>query len=224
MHWEVLIVPLIALGVWILGTLFRSEEEKRTQAPVRRPQGARVPGGGRPVTDLDRFLEEARRRREAAEKRLPVPPDRSDEPVVVRPTPPRKTPEARPVRPSERLQPPARPVPTARPVEAVPVAIPVATPVPTPAPAPPPAPRPRLAEVVLETVAQPVPALAVPEPPPPLAMPETSSLAAVVPRVQSLSPALAQAYALLRSPQTAAAAFVLREILDRPLCQRRRRS
>src|SRR6516164_3785374 len=84
MHWEILIIPLIALGVWILGTLFKGEDE-------RNKRGARGPGGSvrrapprRPVTDLDRFLEESRRRREAEEREraLPVPPPR---PVATRP-------------------------------------------------------------------------------------------------------------------------------------------
>ena len=37
------------------------------------------------------------------------------------------------------------------------------------------------------------------------------------------SPVLAQVAALLRTPQSAGVAFVLREILDKPLCQRGRR-
>jgi hypothetical protein len=120
MHWEILIIPLIALGVWILGTLFKGEEDK-TKKGVRR--SANAGGGRRPVTDLDRFLEEARRRRESEDRQLvPAPP----------PPPPVRAPIARaPLR-----EPPALPRQTpprvAAPVvrrQDVPVAVPVAGPV-----------------------------------------------------------------------------------------------
>ncbi len=69
MHWEILIIPLIALGVWLLGTLFKNENEVAKRGPRRPGSPAGRPPGRRPVTDLDRFLEEARRRREAEERR-----------------------------------------------------------------------------------------------------------------------------------------------------------
>src|SRR5947209_3848958 len=83
MHWEILIIPLIALGVWILGTLFRGVEDERQRNRPRRPGegGSRVPPR-RSGTDLERFLEESRRRREAAE-RAPA----SEEPFFL-PSPP----------------------------------------------------------------------------------------------------------------------------------------
>src|SRR5436309_830911 len=77
MHWEIFLIPLIAMGVWLLGTIFRNAEEERARMARRPPGegGLRVPQR-RPVTDLDRFLEEARRRREVVEQRpSPPPPD-----------------------------------------------------------------------------------------------------------------------------------------------------
>jgi hypothetical protein len=121
MHWEILIIPLIALGVWILSTLFKGGEDDRFKKGVRRPGdiAGRTPPR-RPVTDLDRFLEEARQRREAEERRQapPPPPIRS---VVTKP----------PLRerssPSRETIPP-RPAPTAIRKGEAPVAIPAARP------------------------------------------------------------------------------------------------
>lgn len=178
MHWEILIIPLIALGVWILGTLFKGEDE-------RNKRGARGPGGSvrrapprRPVTDLDRFLEESRRRREAEERErvLPAPQPR---PVVSRP-PLRE----RVAKPRET---PPRTAPTMAPQESPPVAVPVA----------------RLVE---EPLAQ-------ASPPPPVSPTRSQDRP---------SPILRQVCALLSRPQSAGAALVLREILDRPRCLRRR--
>jgi hypothetical protein len=143
-HWEILIIPLIALGVWILGTLFKTGEDEKLKKGVRRP--GNLPGRGpsrRPVTDLDRFLEEARRRREAEArpKPPPVPPPVrapvARPPLRERPTRPREAPPrvAAPViRTTE--------VPVVRPVEQPPLVEPVlpvasireATPPPPPAP------------------------------------------------------------------------------------------
>ncbi len=54
-----IVFVIIGFGIWILVTLFRKAEEERQRNLQRPPGGAR-----RPVTDLDRFLEEARRRKE----------------------------------------------------------------------------------------------------------------------------------------------------------------
>lgn len=123
MHWEILIIPLIALGVWILGTIFKPAEDDKMKKGIRRPGTISGRGSGRrPVTDLDRFLEEARRRREAEERPKPPPP-----PAPARPTTPR--PSQRPALPRET--PPVAP-PVVRRVEAPPV-ISVARPVAQPA-------------------------------------------------------------------------------------------
>jgi hypothetical protein len=185
MHWEILIIPLIALGVWILGTLFKTGEDDKTKKNLRRPGGVSGRGSGRrPVTDLDRFLEEARRRREVEERPKPPPS------APVRPTTPR--PSQRPA--LQRETPPVAP-PVARRVEAPPV-VSVARPVAQPA----------RAEPVL------VAAPTRDEPPP----------APTVTRPTQPSPILLQVRSLLSKPQTAGAAFVLREIFDRPLSLRRR--
>jgi hypothetical protein len=140
MHWEILIIPLIALGVWILGTLFKSGEDDKTKKGVRRPIGASGrTSGRRPVTDLDRFLEEARRRREMEERPKPPPLPPPARATVARP-PLRE----RPIPPREA--PPHVAPPVIRSAEA-PIAVPIA----------------RLAEPVLAVA----PALDVPPPPPP---------------------------------------------------------
>ena len=180
MHWEILIIPLIALGVWILGTLFKSEDEKTRKSGRRLNSASPRPPVRRPVTNLEQFLEEARRRREA-EERAKAPPA----------PPPARAPISRP---PLRERPP-RPAQTPRVAPAVirreeaPVAVPVARPVAS-------------AEVVEAAV-------------PPL-------LAPYAPRPEQPSPIVQQARALLSKPQTAATAFVLREIFDRPLSRRRR--
>jgi hypothetical protein len=117
MQWELLIIPLIAVGVWILGTLFKTGEEDSTKKGARpASKGSGRTPGRRPVTDLDRFLEEARRRREAEEKRK-VPAEPPPQPTISRPPL-----SDRPSRPRERV----RPAPPVLRVEEVPVAIPVA--------------------------------------------------------------------------------------------------
>jgi hypothetical protein len=126
MHWEILIIPLIALGVWILGTLFKTGEDDKMKRGVRRPGS--VAGRGpsrRPVTDLDRFLEEARRRREQEERPKPPPAPPPARASVARP-PLRE----RPTRPRET--PPRVAAPVIRAPEA-PVALPVARPIEQPA-------------------------------------------------------------------------------------------
>lgn len=139
MQWEVLLVLLIPLAVWILSTIFRSAEEERQKERLRRPEeeGGRVRVPRRPVDDLERVLQEARRRRET-ESRQPAP-ARLPETRPVRPAEP--APEARPAAPPPRERVPAppraevpRPAPPPPPREAV-VAVRVSEPS---APAPPP--------------------------------------------------------------------------------------
>jgi hypothetical protein len=72
-------------------------------------------------------------------------------------------------------------------------------------------------------------AVPVPQPlaPADAAQPQDAPQAAPMPvrgsRNRQVSPILAQVATLLRSPQAAGAAFVLREILDQPLSKRRQR-
>ena len=85
MQWELLIIPLIAVGVWILGTLFKTGEEEIARKGARRPGSpSGRTTGRRPVTDLDRFLEDARRRREK-EERQKVSAEPPPQPTISRP-------------------------------------------------------------------------------------------------------------------------------------------
>jgi hypothetical protein len=206
MHWEILIIPLIAVGVWVLGTIFRGAEDERQKAAMRQrrpggPYGPRPPQR-RPATDLDRFLEEARRRREAAARPAPPPPP----PPVARPAEPRPA-ERRPLRQREPERPQAvtrRPEPLAPPPPAPPEAI-IAV---------------RRAEPVVEA-RPPVVVVAAPAPSPPPAAPPVP-VVEVRARTATGAAIQDQVAALLRSPRGAGAAFVLTEILGPPLCRRRR--
>lgn len=96
MGWEVLIIPIIGVAVWIISTLIRgAEQAKDPERPAQRKPEK--------VTDLDRFLREVHRRRQGDERE-----------------------EERPTRAEPRREPPRRAAPrTARPQEEVPVALPV---------------------------------------------------------------------------------------------------
>lgn len=170
MHWEILIIPLIALGVWILGALVKGEDDK-TKKVVRRPGNGSSRAPRRPETDLQRFLE-ATRRREAEETPKPPPP----RPAIAR----------APLRPASR----------SKRRDELPVAVPLARPV-------------AQAIVAEAVVATPV-------------RTEPSAPAPTTTRPTQSSPITQQVLSLLSNPQTAATAFVLREIFDRPLSQRRR--
>jgi hypothetical protein len=212
--WEVVLILLVPLGVWILSTVFKGEDDR----PGVRPAGGRPTAQRRPATDksdLERFLEEARRRRELAEKRQqpqaekPVRPEPERKPLPVpaperrparAPTPPRRrqveAPTARATRPPVLLQ----PVP-----DALPVFLPVQR-VETPRVEPQPA----------EPVVLPVPTAATialdPLPPP------TRGVGVKTAPSQTLT----QLAALLASPRTAGTAMILREVFDRPLSRRGR--
>jgi hypothetical protein len=177
-HWEILIIPLLGLVVWILSTIFKGEDPNEVRMRMRRPDGT-----GRP----------AKRRLPAPEGAVIAPPRRRssvDDALQTAPVPP-------PVRTTQR---PPRP---RRPAVPVPVQILAEPPVPLP-------------------VQQPVVLLPMPDPlvPLPPVAPAPTAAPPVRPRVGS--PVLAQVTQLLRSPRAAAVAIVLREILDRPVGQRRR--
>lgn len=165
MDWKVLVIGLIPLGVWILSTIFRGLEDAREQEKPQPAPGERPPRTPRrPSSELDRFLDEARKRRE-------VSPKRTVEPVlealpVPKPSPPPRV-EAPPPRPR-------KPEPAPPPVVVLPVELPPAPPAP-----------------------------------------------ARLPQRDQPSPALAKVVAMLRGRDAVATAVVLREILDRPLSQRR---
>src|SRR5438874_2417353 len=197
---EFWIVPVIAAGVFILGSLLRNREEERKQ-------GRRGPGDDagqlrrRSSTDLDRFLEEARRRRQMGET-PPAPPPRPVERPVSRPrietpvTPQRRRP------PQPKAQPAATPRRASRP--GIPQVIAVAEPVLEAVP-------------VLEHLP---PSLRAPPAPPSAPARPDAPTGAVVSR-PTVSAPLAPVAALLRSPKGLRAAFVLQEVLGPPLSRRR---
>lgn len=205
-----IVFSIIGFGIWILVTLFRKAEEER-QRNQQRP-----PGGGvrRPVTDLDRFLEEARRRKEGqgrapAEAPWAQPVGRAQRPVgEARPAAPRPSERPREFVPSvRRSASEQRPqVFMARPTVTQPGRQPTETPPSAPV----------ILEIVEEEAA---PALGLPTsrqaPPPP-----TAPLGGVLARpANNLSPVLANLPILLKQPQTVAAVFALREIFGPPLCR-----
>jgi hypothetical protein len=210
---EFILILLVPLGVWIFSTIFKSDEER----PGARPApGSRPAPQRRPVTDLERFLEEARRRREVAERRQSEEAEKKARPVArseARPIPPPERRAARPApAPQSRRSSVDAPLPrTSRPpvmLEAVAEAIPAATPARRVDPA-----RPDAPPVAALPVAVPLAAIAVEVTP---AAPRDTSSAKPTP------PTLVHLARLLRSPRTAGAAIVLREIFDQPLCRRRR--
>lgn len=205
MFWSVVMILIIALGVMILGSLFRGSE------PERKDGRADDAAAGRPrrsANDLDRFLNEIQRRRQAGGRAPQPPAAEGGRPAERRSSRP---PQAVPVptaRPSEqsRRRPPRPQTPSSR----VPAPTPVVEAIRT---ALPPLAEPMVAQVV------------VPLDRPPLAAPAAALPAAAPPpsvRERARSPALTQLTAMLRSPRQMRAAIILREILNPPLSQRRR--
>jgi hypothetical protein len=204
---EFILILLVPLIVWILSTVFKGDGDRPGSSPgsAARPQTQR-----RPVTDLDRFLEEARRRREAAERGQQANAETQQRPVPPRETRPAPMPERRPVRPPT---PPRR-----RNVDTVP-------------------PQPVRAPVLLEAVAD-APATNFPAPrvdalrpepvrvegpvPLPVPSPALSPLFVIRSPGTRPAPALVKLAELLSSPRTAGTAIILKEIFDRPLSRRRR--
>jgi hypothetical protein len=164
--WEVLIIPAIAVVVWILATIFRGNEGQK--APPRRYP--------------DRFGDVPPQRR---------PPQR----VAQAPVEPRRFTPPRPQ--------PKRPVMLEEVREVVPV---------QPARPKPPVVL-QLAEPEQAPPRQPAPVdFKAPEAPSQPSAPGVKPVA--------VSPVLVQVRQLLRAPKSAAAALVLREILDAPRCRR----
>jgi hypothetical protein len=209
MGWELILIVLVPLGVWILSNVFRGDDDRAGN----KPQNARPAAASRrPVSDLDRFLEEARRRREAGERRPPPeasPPPRPEP----RPVPPRETRPARSTASASR-----RPVQTAstrpnRPpvlLEPVPDA---SSSMPSPA---------RLEMVGMEPARV---DSSLPQTHLPMAVALVAAPAA--PRISAdranTSPTLTRLTELLRGPEAAGMAFALRAVFDPPLSRRQRR-
>ena len=217
MNWEILIVPMIALGVWILSTVFRGAEEGKDK-PRRQGDGATPPR--RPASEIDRFLEEARRRRDKVRER-PAPeaerePERTIPAAVLPPTnppppPPRPEPRKREPQPTGEMR-KREPAPTTsaralndpllgriedRPSFANPASAQA---------------KPMMAlPTNMETPALPT------LPTPTMDTPATSSDQ----NRRDASPLRAALSSMLRDRTALRTAFILHEILDEPLCKRR---
>jgi len=210
MNWELLLIPLIALGVWILSHIFRGAEDQRQQERARAIEEnstKRVPP--RPMTDLDRFLAEARQRRKPAE-------GEEAKPVAAPTHLPIERARRRPPR-TDRPQPQRQTLPMEPKLAPLPVAIPVVLPEkPILAPLPPLPPPPALP--ILPKVKEP-PAIVVPVPVP-TPVPAEPVVVPVMPRESRPRPVLAQLERMLRDRTALQTAILLQEILGPPKAKR----
>jgi hypothetical protein len=209
MEWIKFVVPLIAVAVWILANLARSQQ----RPPVRRPP---LPGPGdkgevappKSEGPVDQFLKEvARRRQEAAERRKAGP---SDVTPLEREPAKAETPPARFPMPADP------PIPVARRAPAPPRVrerLPKSTS--TDRPRALPEVRPVRARAVVLEVATAVPAS--PPPPSPAAESAPSPSTMLKPAARS---AAAQVLAMLGDKVTLPACFLLHEIFQPPLSRR----
>ncbi len=209
MDWPWIIFTIVGVGVWILVSVFRKAEEERLRK-LPRPV-ARGPGQ-RPLTDLDRFLGVARRRRDQGQRPAQTIEIPQALPVNRPPRPPRQP----------RRQPAAPPPPERRSDYVPTVRRSASERRPETLPAQPAAPLPIPEAVVVEVISEdekarlsglPAVIRALPAPVSPLG-------GVVAHRAHRVSPVAAQLPALLRNPQATAAAFVLREIFGPPVCRR----
>jgi periplasmic protein TonB len=192
MHWE-WIVPVIALALWIISSLVKSAEEKPKQAKPGEPLPDAVPP--RPQSEVDRFLEEINRmRRRQEEEQRQQEPTRRSEPLPPIPPPPPPV--------VVQVEPKASEPTTAPNFEkpAVVVEKPKTRIVKTRRTEPRPTPPRQPAVIVEATLPHLAPSVQAPTP----------------------SPAIAQIYAMLRSPQSIQAAILLQEVMGPPRCRRRR--
>ena len=115
MGWEVLVIPIIGVAVWIISTLIRGAEEAKQAKAAERKRPEKV-------TDVDRFLREVQRRRQEAEReeqrpqRVELEEEEEEERVQRRQPRPRA---------KWRTPPGEEDIPTVIPVEPVPLAQPV---------------------------------------------------------------------------------------------------
>ncbi len=132
------VIPIIAFIVWIISQVIRAGQQANLpQGPQRQPQVRPL----RPAdAEIDRFLEEINRRRQAqagrpVEERVPP---RREAPAVQ----PVEAPAPKParVRPAPRVKPVSQPPPVRRPAASL------VEPLPTPPPPPTPPPMPNLVQ------------------------------------------------------------------------------
>ena len=185
--WEGFIIPGIAFVIWVISSLAGGKN-----APPNPKVGAKNlgPGNRAPLSDLERFFQEAKQRRAKPD---PVP----IASLNAEPTAPKvkQRPTKSPVK-RNKVEPPANPFlidQIASNVE--PPAIPAQA-------------------AVIKKVANDAEVL----PPPPATITKDSKRKFA----SKTSPLIAEALALLKSPKVIGSALVLQEILQPPLCMRRR--
>ena len=193
------IVALVGGLVWIVATIIRAREEEQAQNSSTSGKPAGNSARARTGTDLDRFLREVHRRRQAGEQQET--PQRAERPpVVVEPVAPRPwpIPLERPAAPARRL--PRRPE-TESERQNIPTVIAVAQPMPVKQPSAAP-------ELTALSVA-----------------PATLA-ATVVPAVAASAPLPTEVREnldrLLHSSEGLRTVMVLQEVFAPPLCRRRR--
>jgi hypothetical protein len=199
-HW--LILALFLVG-WFVNNILRGNEEERAANRNRRLQGGDRPMPGRTtrrtVSDIDRFLDEVNRRRRQAGERRPDPVKEkpsvgasgSASSTVARPRPQVRPPTVRPA-PGQPSRPAIEPTIQRFPQTEPPAVVEVVEVAPA---------VPAFTSQGQATASAPLPLL--------------SSVAAPPP-----SPAVTQLTPFLSSPENLKAAFMLREILDKPRCRR----
>jgi hypothetical protein len=221
MEWVKWAIPLIVVSVWILANLARIPREQ-PRLPPRRPQppeGDEPPVRPRqPITDVDQFLAEVQRRRRQAPPEQPPP----------SPPPEWRPPERRRISPTdvpvETRTPPLAVVPVDVPIPVLPVAevLPVEA---RPRPQPPESMRRAAPEVRPGPPSRRLvdntefPGLAPDAAQPTLAPTAPVGSAQVVARAP-LTQSATEVMAMLRDPRSIRVAFLLREILEPPLCRR----
>jgi hypothetical protein len=105
MKWEVILVLLIPLAVWILGAIFAGVNQTPPQQPTTRDNPRRRPRQS--ANELDEFLNQARERRNPAGQRRPRPAPKEEPQSQSRNDEPANDHQvARPALPSERKAPP----------------------------------------------------------------------------------------------------------------------
>lgn len=226
MDWIKLLIPLIAIAVWILSHLASGQREQPRRTPPRPQPDGDNPGGEnrRPRSssaELESFLEEMRQRKQY-EKDQPV------EPAVVEETPRPKPPPVPRREPTPRRDDRRDDRRRSRSVGSKPPQRrnePVIVVTPEPLPLPPALPTARSAAPTVTAGTTPV-QLTVSVAPPTVGTLSTGPLALQqieTPKPQvPLAPAALMVKELLKNRRSLGAVFLLREILDRPLCQRRR--
>ena len=217
--WLTWLIPLIAIAVWILSQLAGNQQPPKRSTP--RPFPPRDPEQdprSRAPGELEEFLENMKRRKEAEEQtaaeRERAAADRAvAEPVLI----------------AEEIVPPrASPPPLPRPVEQRRKSMPVGNKKPPRRPEPviviePPPPVVRTVPMPMSAPAPAVTLATLPAVPAAPAAPQAIHRPEALPARTSLPPVARMVRDLLASRQALAAAILVREVLDPPLCKRRGR-